>query len=167
HNLLFLLGVLAAVILSGLWHPGEIDLLGVSEPIENLARDAFLVLLLLASWWTTAPRIRKANGYSWTPIREVAILFAAIFATILPLLAILRAGQHGALAPILAAVHRPGHFFWATGILSSLLDNAPTYLAFLSTALGRFFAGVPERTAVLRLIAEQPAVLKAIATGAV
>ena len=167
HNLLFLLGVLAAVIVSGTWHPGEIDLWGIELPIENLARDGVLALLLLASWWTTAPRIREANGYSWAPIKEVAILFAAIFATILPLLAILRAGPQGALAPVLAAVHTPGQFFWATGLLSSLLDNAPTYLAFLSTALGRFFPGVTERTAVLRLIAEQPAFLQAIATGAV
>jgi len=167
RNCLFLLGVLAAVIVSGTWHPGEIDLWGIELPIENLTRDAVLALLLLASWWTTAPRIRQANGYSWAPIKEVAILFAAIFATILPLLAILRAGQRGALAPLLGAVHTPGQFFWATGVLSSLLDNAPTYLAFLSTALGRFFPGVTERTAVLRLIAEQPAFLQAIATGAV
>jgi Na+/H+ antiporter NhaD/arsenite permease-like protein len=167
HNFLYLLGVLAAVILSGIWHPGEIDLLGVREPIENLARDGVLAGLLLASWWTTAPRIREANGYSWAPIKEVAILFAAIFATILPVLAILKAGERGPLAPVLAAVHSPRQFFWVTGVLSSLLDNAPTYLAFLSTALGRFFPGVPERTAVFRLIAEQPAFLKAIATGAV
>jgi Na+/H+ antiporter NhaD/arsenite permease-like protein len=167
HNFLYLLGVLAAVILSGLWHPGEIDLLGIQEPIENLARDSVLVLLLLASWFTTAPRIRQANGYSWAPIKEVAILFAAIFATLLPVLAILKSGERGALAPVLSAVHTPGQFFWATGLLSSLLDNAPTYLAFLSTALGRFFPGVPERTAVLRLIAEHPDFLRAIATGAV
>jgi Na+/H+ antiporter NhaD/arsenite permease-like protein len=167
HNLFFLLGVLVAVILSGVWHPGEIDLFGIQEPLENLARDVVLVLLLLASWWTTAPRIREANGYSWSPIREVAILFAAIFATILPVLAILAAGSQGALAPVLAAVHSPAQFFWATGVLSSLLDNAPTYLALLSTALGRFFTGVPERTAVLRLLAEHPAYLKAISTGAV
>ncbi len=167
HNFLYLFGVLAAVILSGLWHPGEIDLLGIQEPIENLTRDGVLVLLLLASWFTTAPRIRQANGYSWAPIKEVAILFAAIFATILPVLAILKSGEHGALAPALSAVHTPGQFFWATGLLSSLLDNAPTYLAFLSTALGRFFPGMPERTAVLRLIAEHPDFLRAIATGAV
>jgi Na+/H+ antiporter NhaD/arsenite permease-like protein len=167
HNFLFLLGVLGAVLLSGVWHPGEIAFLGIEEPIENLARDGALVLLLLASWWTTAPRIRQANGYSWAPIREVAILFAAIFATILPVLAILSAGSRGALAPLLAAVHTPRQFFWATGLLSSALDNAPTYLAFLSTALGHFFPGVPERTAVLRLIAEHPAFLQAISTGAV
>ena len=167
HNFLYLLLVLAAVILSGFWHPGEIDLLGIPTPIENLARDAVLILLLLASWFTTSPRIREANGYSWSPIREVAILFAAIFATILPVLAILKAGSHGALAPVLSAIHTPAQFFWATGILSSLLDNAPTYLALLSTALGRFFGGEPERTAVLRLIAEHPDFLRAIATGAV
>jgi Na+/H+ antiporter NhaD/arsenite permease-like protein len=167
HNFLFLLGVLGAVILSGVWHPGTVDLLGVRQPIENLARDGALVVLLLASWWTTAPSIREANDYSWEPIKEVAILFAAIFATILPVLAILKAGERGALAPVLASVHTPAQFFWTTGLLSSLLDNAPTYLAFLSTALGRFFPGLPDRAAVLRLIAEHPAFLRAIATGAV
>ncbi len=167
HNFLFLLGVIGAVILSGIWRPGEVDVLRIQLPIENLARDSALVLLSLGSWWTTAPRIRQANGYSWRPIQEVAILFAAIFATILPVLAILQAGGRGALAPVLASVHTPAQFFWTTGLLSSLLDNAPTFLAFLSTALGRFFPGVSERTAVLRLIAEHPSFLKAIATGAV
>ena len=167
HNFLYLLGVLAAVLVSGTWHPGKIALLGIQQPIENLVRDGVLAGLLLASWWTTAPRIRAANGYSWAPIKEVAILFAAIFATILPVLAILKAGERGPLAPVLAAVDSPRQFFWVTGVLSSLLDNAPTYLAFLSTALGRFFPGVPERTAVLHLIALHPAFLKAIATGAV
>jgi Na+/H+ antiporter NhaD/arsenite permease-like protein len=167
HNFLYLLGVLGAVILSGVWHPGEIEVLRIQLPIENLVRDGALVLLLLASWTTTAPRIRQANGYSWRPIQEVAILFAAIFATLLPVLAILKAGERGALAPVLSSVHTPAQFFWTTGLLSSLLDNAPTYLAFLSTALGRFFPGLPERTAVLRLIAEHGSFLRAIATGAV
>ncbi|HKV11883.1 MAG TPA: sodium:proton antiporter, partial [Thermoanaerobaculia bacterium] len=111
--------------------------------------------------------VRAANGYSWGPIKEVAILFAAIFATIIPALAILQAGERGALAGLIQAVRTPAHFFWATGMLSSFLDNAPTYLTFLSTALGRLFPGVPEREAILGLIAGHEAYLKAISTGAV
>jgi Na+/H+ antiporter NhaD/arsenite permease-like protein len=160
-------GALGAVVLSGVWRPGEISLFGVHLEIQNLVRDLLVLGLLAASWWTTAPRVRKENEYSWGPIREVAILFAAIFVTILPLLAILRVGENGALAPLIQAVRTPAQFFWATGILSSFLDNAPTYLSFLSTSLGRYFPGVPEREAVLHLIREHPDFLRAIATGAV
>jgi Na+/H+ antiporter NhaD/arsenite permease-like protein len=167
HNLLLLAGVLAAVIVSGVWHPGEVNLFGVHQQIQNLLRDAFLLGLLGLSWWTTPARVRRENEYTWEPIREVAILFAGIFATIIPALAMLQAGEAGAMAFIIRAVDSPAHFFWATGGLSSFLDNAPTYLTFLSTALGRLYAGVPERAAILRLIAENHSFLQAIATGAV
>jgi Na+/H+ antiporter NhaD/arsenite permease-like protein len=167
HNLLFLAGVLAAVVASGAWHPGEVSVLGVHQGVQNLARDAFLLAMLAASWLTTRRQIREANGYSWAPIQEVAILFAAIFATIIPVLAILKAGERGALAPLIQAVKSPAQFFWATGALSSFLDNAPTYLAFLSTALGRFTPGLPTREAITALIAAHPEYLKAISTGAV
>jgi Na+/H+ antiporter NhaD/arsenite permease-like protein len=167
HNLFFLAGVLAAVVASGVWHLGEVEILGVHQHWQNLLRDAFLLLMFALSWWTTPREVRKANEFSWEPIREVAILFAGIFATIIPALAMLRAGEHGALAFLIRAVQSPAHFFWATGILSSFLDNAPTYLTFLSTALGRLYPGVPERQAILQLISENHAFLQAIATGAV
>ncbi len=167
HNLLFLLAALAAVIASGNWHPAEVSVLGVRLGLQNLLRDGFLLLLLAASWWTTPRRVRAANGFSWEPIREVAILFAAVFLTILPALAILQAGELGALGPLIRRVRTPAHFFWAAGVLSSLLDNAPTYLAFLSTALGRFHPGLASRQAVAALIAAQAPYLRAISTGAV
>jgi Na+/H+ antiporter NhaD/arsenite permease-like protein len=167
QNLLFLGGVLGAVILSGVLSLGEATILGVRQPLQNLARDAALLLMLAASWWTTPAEIRRQNDYSWEPIREVAILFAGIFATIVPVLAMLRAGEDGALAFVIRAVREPAHFFWASGTLSSFLDNAPTYLAFLSTALGRLHPGVAEREAVGRLIAEHHAYLRAIALGSV
>jgi Na+/H+ antiporter NhaD/arsenite permease-like protein len=167
HNLLFLAGVLAAVVASGRWHPGAVAILGVEQGIENLARDGFLLLMLAASWLSTPRALRERNGYSWAPIREVAILFAAIFATIIPVLAILRAGEHGALAGLIRAVREPVHFFWATGALSSFLDNAPTYLAFLSTALGRFYPDLPAREAIAELLRSHPDYLRAISTGAV
>ena len=166
-NLLFLTGVLLAVVASGIWHPGEVTILGVDQGIQNLVRDAFLLGLLAASWLATPRPIRQANGYSWGPIKEVAILFAAIFATIIPPLAILEAGEQGALAGLIHLVRSPAEFFWATGLLSSFLDNAPTYLTFLSTALGRMYPGVPEHAAILRLIAEYDLYLRAVATGAV
>lgn len=167
HNFLFLAGVLAAVIASGIWHPGDVNVFGVHQGLQNFARDAFLVLMLAGSWFTTSKEVRKANGYTWEPIREVAILFAAIFATIIPALAILKAGEEGAMAGLIRAVQSPAQFFWATGLLSSFLDNAPTYLTFLSTALGRMFPGMAEREAILALITRHEEFLKAISTAAV
>jgi Na+/H+ antiporter NhaD/arsenite permease-like protein len=167
HNILFLLGVLAAVIVSGVWHPGEVTVLGIHIGIQNLVRDAVMVALLLGSWLSTPRGVHEKNGYTWGPIREVAILFAAIFATIIPVLAMLRAGEAGAMAGLIRAVQTPAQFFWATGVLSSFLDNAPTYLTFLTTALGRFHPGMPEREAIHQLIAESPKYLAAISTGAV
>jgi Na+/H+ antiporter NhaD/arsenite permease-like protein len=167
HNFLFLAGVLAAVIVSGLWHAGPVSVLGIHQDVQNLLRDGVLLLMALGSWLTTRRQTRQDNEYTWGPIREVAILFAAIFATIVPPLLMLRAGEEGALAPVIRAVRSPAGFFWVTGALSSFLDNAPTYLTFLSTALGRLFPAVPEREAIARLIAENGAFLKAVATGAV
>jgi Na+/H+ antiporter NhaD/arsenite permease-like protein len=167
HNFFFLAGVLAAVILSGLCSLGEIEILGVHQQVQNVLRDVLLLLMLAGSWRTTRPEIRTQNEYSWEPIREVAILFAGIFATIIPALAMLRAGERGALAFVIRTVREPAHFFWASGALSSFLDNAPTYLTFLSTALGRLYPGVPEREAIHRLLTEHQAFLQAISTGSV
>jgi Na+/H+ antiporter NhaD/arsenite permease-like protein len=166
-NLLFLAGVVAAVVASGAWHGSEVQLLGVHQETSNLLRDGFLLLMLAASWFTTPRAVREANEFSLAPIQEVAILFAGIFVTIIPALAMLRVGEEGAMAFLVRAVREPAHFFWASGILSSFLDNAPTYLAFLSTALGRLFPGVGEHEAVQRLIAEHPAYLVAVSNGAV
>ena len=107
------------------------------------------------------------NGFTWFPILEVAYLFAGIFMTIIPALAILRAGTEGSLAFLIEAVKTPEQYFWTTGALSSFLDNAPTYLTFFNSALGSHFPGIPGREAVHMLIAEQPLYLEAISSGAV
>jgi Na+/H+ antiporter NhaD/arsenite permease-like protein len=167
YNLLFLCGVMGAVVASGLWYPGEVEILGVRQQVQNLLRDAALLAILAGSWAATPRSLRRENEYSWAPIREVAILFAGIFVTIIPALALLRAGERGALAFLVAAVRTPAQLFWVTGGLSSILDNAPTYLTFLSTALGRLYSGIPEREAIARLIAEHGERLRAVAVGAV
>ena len=166
-NVLFLVGVVAAVIASGVWPGTDVHVAGVRQTTGNLARDAVLLAMLAGSWMTTPTSVRSANEFSWGPIREVAILFAGIFVTIIPALAMLRVGERGAMAIVVDAVREPVHFFWASGILSSFLDNAPTYLAFLSTALGRLFPGVAEPEAVARLIREHPLFLVAISNGSV
>jgi Na+/H+ antiporter NhaD/arsenite permease-like protein len=100
-----------------------------------------LLLLTLLSWLVTSKTLRKRNQFSWFPIQEVAKLFAGIFITIIPAIAILKAGTEGALSAIIKSVSSDGNpinymYFWATGILSSFLDNAPTYLVFFNTAGG-------------------------------
>lgn len=167
HNLIFLVGIIGGVLLSGMWHPGSVNILGVHHAIENLVRDGILVVMGLLSLATTSKKIHEDNAFTWFPIQEVAYLFAGIFMTIVPALLILRAGEHGALAGLIKAVDDPAHYFWATGALSSFLDNTPTYMTFLSSALGRFFPGIPERESVHMLIAQKEIFLKAISTGAV
>jgi Na+/H+ antiporter NhaD/arsenite permease-like protein len=144
HNVIYLVGVVAAVLVSGLWQPG-IDIPvagGISVPLAGLVRDVALLVLSYLSWKTTRPEIRIENAFVWTPIQEVAILFVAIFITIVPALAILRAGTAGAFAPLLGLVSTPdgrpveAAYFWLTGGLSSFLDNAPTYLVFFNVAGG-------------------------------
>ncbi|RLE00182.1 MAG: sodium:proton antiporter [Aquificota bacterium] len=166
-NFLFLAGVVAAVLFSGLVHIGHVKILGVERDIQSLIRDGVMVIMGLLSLKFTPWQIREENEFTWFPIQEVAILFAGIFMTMIPALAILRAGEEGAARVLIASVREPYHFFWITGGLSSFLDNAPTYLTFLNTALGRFFAGVPEKTAVAHLISQKGIYLEAISAGAV
>lgn len=144
HNVLYLAGILVAVLGSGLWKSGvQIPIgLGVTVSLEALVRDAALLVIGYLSWRTTPKTIRVENAFAWTPIQEVAFLFAGIFITIIPVLAILRAAGDGALAPLLSLVTRPDNtpiiaaYFWLTGLLSSFLDNAPTYLVFFNVAGG-------------------------------
>ena len=82
-------------------------------------------------------KLRQENEFSWEPIEEVAKVFAGIFITIIPALAILKAGENGVLSGLIASITEPMHYFWITGGLSSFLDNAPTYLTFFNTALGK------------------------------
>ncbi len=167
HNFLFLGGVVGAVLLSGVVDWGEISVLGVHRAVQDWARDGFLILLGLASLFTTAPRLRQDNDFTWFPIVEVAYLFIGIFITMIPCLLILKAGSQGALAGLIGAVREPAHYFWITGALSSFLDNAPTYLTFFNTALGRFYPGMAEPQAVNALMQDNAIYLMAISAGAV
>jgi len=167
HNLIFLAGIIGGVLFSGLVKLGEFNVLGVHLALQDEIRDLTLIAMGLLSLKFTAKETRDGNGFTWGPIKEVAILFAGIFMTIIPMLAMLKAGADGALAFIIGAVREPWHYFWASGSLSSFLDNAPTYLTFMNTALGRFSPGQPELEAVHALIAQNEIYLKAISCGAV
>jgi Na+/H+ antiporter NhaD/arsenite permease-like protein len=167
QNFLFLGAIVAAVLMSGVWKLGYVHVLGVELKIEGLLRDALLLAIGFVSFKTTSESIHRANQFSWFPIKEVAILFAGIFMTIIPALAILKAGEHGALSGLIGLAHKPANYFWLTGGLSSFLDNAPTYLTFFNTALGALFPNTPEPEAVARLIELHGHYLHAISCGAV
>jgi Na+/H+ antiporter NhaD/arsenite permease-like protein len=142
-NLLLIAAIIGEILLSAIWKPGIVfDAYGTPLPLQNLLRDAALIAVALLSLWLTPNEHREANGFSWEPIREVAILFAGIFVCIIPVLASLSAGEQGSLSWLLAAVTSPNGapndtaYFWLTGILSAFLDNAPTYLVFFEVAGG-------------------------------
>jgi Na+/H+ antiporter NhaD/arsenite permease-like protein len=135
--------IIAAILGSAIWKPGvTFDVYGTEVALQNILRDAALVLIALASLWLTPNEHRKTNGFSWEPIREVAKLFAGIFVTIIPVLAMLQAGRAGVFAPLLKIITEPDGtphevaYFWLTGVLSAFLDNAPTYLVFFELAGG-------------------------------
>lgn len=167
HNFIFLFGIIGAVLFSGSVKLGQINFLGINQTIENLIRNAILILMGIASLISTRQKIHKSNEFSWVPILEVAYLFAGIFITIIPALAILKAGENGALHWLIKSVDSPAQYFWAVGILSSFLDNAPTYLTFFNSILGNFYPGMPETSAVALLIVEKIPHLAAISVGAV
>jgi len=167
RNFIFLAGIIGAVLFSGTVKLGEINIFGIHQSIENLVKDAILIVMGILSLIFTRQEVRKGNEFSWAPIMEVAYLFAGIFMTIIPALAILKAGENGALSFLIKAVNTPAHYFWAAGTLSSFLDNAPTYLTFFNSAIGKFYPGVPEAEAVARLIVEKIPYLIAVSAGAV
>ncbi len=137
HNFFFLTGVVGAILLSGIMKWGEINILGIAIPKQNLLRDLLMISMGILSLLFTKKELRQTNQFSWEPIKEVAYLFAGIFMTIVPALAILKAGSEGAFAFLVNAVKEPYHYFWLSGGLSSFLDNAPTYLTFFNSALGK------------------------------
>ena len=119
-------------------------------------REFVLLAIILLSWYTTPKPVRKGNGYSWTPIIEVAVLFIGIFATMTP--ALLYLSEH---AKDLG-FDQTWQFFYGTGALSSVLDNAPTAVAFYSMA-----AGLADGSTAGLIAGVSPMLLRAIALGAV
>ena len=98
-NVVLIAAIIGTLLLSANWRPGiAFDVLGTQLEIQNLARDAVLIALAVLSLWLTPDEHRQANGFTWEPILEVAKLFAAIFTAIIPVVAMLDAGSHGAFA---------------------------------------------------------------------
>lgn len=128
-NLILLGGVLAAVIFIT---PGRLAEWGWNRGIASYSREILMLGLTGISFLLTPlhSHARKENQFTFGPIQEVAYLFIGIFITMIPALALLR--EHSAQF----GLAQPWHFFWASGTLSSVLDNAPTYLTFLAAAQG-------------------------------
>ena len=171
HNLFFLLIIIVGVILNGLipqlgafvdaetGRTFGVDVFGAHIGLEYVAQISLICLAMILSWLTTSTDDRSRNNFEWAPIAEVARLFIGIFVTMIPALAILRA--HGGSL----GLDSPLGFFWATGALSSFLDNSPTYVVFLTTAgaLGTDAAGA----VVTTIGTVDPSILLAISAGAV
>ena len=145
HNVIFLLMIVAAVILSGTlpnlpaMQDAQGQVLGLTifgEVRLTLPAVIEIVIILLAallSFKTTSVEVRRSNHFPWGAIQEVAVLFIGIFITMKPALMLLQA--HGSELGLTT----PFQMFWATGALSSFLDNTPTYLVFLTTACAQGF----------------------------
>jgi Na+/H+ antiporter NhaD/arsenite permease-like protein len=143
RNFWLLAGIVGLVLLSGLWKsPVAFDIAGTDVDLPGLVRDLGLIAIAWLSIRITPDSVHQDNQFSWGPMIEVAKLFGGIFLTIIPVIAMLRAGVDGPFAAVVSAVTRsdgtpnPAMYFWTSGLLSSFLDNAPTYLVFFNTAGG-------------------------------
>jgi Na+/H+ antiporter NhaD/arsenite permease-like protein len=148
-NIFLLLVLMAAIPVEGVWHPGLINVFGASLPVEQAAVTILGLLCIGLSEWLTPRSIRAHNRFAWGAMREIVILFFAIFATIAPVYRLLAQAD-------LSAAH-PAWWFWAAGVASAVLDAAPTYLIFFKAAGGD----------AARLAAGPSTLLSAMAAGAV
>jgi Na+/H+ antiporter NhaD/arsenite permease-like protein len=142
-NFGLLLGIVLLVLLSGFWKtPLTLPVLGMPLGLPSIVRDVGLLLIVLLSLKITPASVHADNQFSWEPMKEVAKLFAGIFLTILPVIAMLKEGVSGPFGAVISTVTHPdgtpnpAAYFWMTGALSAFLDNAPTYLVFFNTAGG-------------------------------
>ena len=142
-NFVLLGAIVALVLLSGFWKSDiGFEVAGAHLGLPGLVRDIGLIIVAVLSFKLTPKAAHEANQFDWGPMQEVAKLCAGIFLTIIPVIAMLQAGTHGPFGAVVRAVTRPdgspdpAMYFWATGLLSSFLDNAPTYLVFFNTAGG-------------------------------
>lgn len=143
HNFIFLFVILAALIAVPAWW-----------------REPLVILTALGSYLGTPQRIRDANDFTFAPLQEIGWLFLGIFGTVIPVLEFMEraAGTLGLNSDLT--------LFWATGLLSALLDNAPAYLAFVAAALGRYGLNINDLSRVARLLSENGRELVAISLGA-
>lgn len=139
-NLVLLVAAIASVLLRSVWHPvSGIAVFGLDWNLADIVTDGLFLIIGVLSLVLTRPSVRRANEFVWAPMSEVAAIFAAIFVTLVPVMAMIAAGSNGAAAPLMSRLFVAGApvehaFYWATGSLSAFLDNAPTYVVFFGFA---------------------------------
>jgi Na+/H+ antiporter NhaD/arsenite permease-like protein len=143
HNFIFLLAILGALI-----------------AVPAGWREPVMILITVGSYLATPRKIREANNFTFAPLKEVGWLFLGIFGTMVPVLEYMEhsAGKLG--------LHTNFAFYWGTGLLSGLLDNAPTYLVFFATALGLHGLDMNDPSHIAKFIFENGRELTAISLGA-
>jgi Na+/H+ antiporter NhaD/arsenite permease-like protein len=158
HNSLFLGGVILTIVAKGqAWGSAP-------NPWPFGVQEGLMAALGVAAYLSTRPATRQANNFTFAPIVEVAVLFAGIFVTMVGPLLLLNA--HGKEL----GISQPWQYYWATGALSSFLDNAPTYLTFAAAAAGQMGVAVSGPAYLAEFLARGPAaasLLAAISCGAV
>lgn len=156
-NVVYLLIIVISVFID----PAVISWVPSLDPLPFGIREIIMFSVVYLSYKTADKKILKANEFDFEPIKEVAYLFVGIFATMIPALQLIAHEAH-----VLRNELTPGIFYWSTGVLSAFLDNAPTYLNFLSAALGKFGLEMTTK-GVLELQNLNPIYLSAISVGAV
>lgn len=133
----------------------------ISEPI--FLREALMIGAAVGSYYLTPKYIHQANDFTFAPIKEVGWLFIGIFATMIPALDYLSVNAQQGNIPLNSEMQ----YYWLTGLLSGLLDNAPTYLTFLAASLGTFGLSIDNVNDVLTYVKDHDHYLVAISLGAV
>jgi Na+/H+ antiporter NhaD/arsenite permease-like protein len=153
---------LAIIIISVFLDPAVLSWVPSLDPLPIGIREIIMISIMFLSFKTTAQEILAANEFDLEPIKEVAYLFVGIFATMMPALQLIAkvANENGEHLT-------PSAFYWATGSLSAFLDNAPTYLTFLSAEMGKFNLNVNISAEVLSFEIQHPIYLSAISVAAV
>ncbi len=157
-NLVYLLIILISVFID----PGVISWVPSLAPLPFGIREIIMFSVVFLSYKTADEKILAANEFDFEPIKEVAYLFIGIFATMIPALQLI---AHE--ARLFGDQLNAGVFYWATGLLSGFLDNAPTFLNFLSAAMGKFNLDVNSQAAVREFVIADAYYLQAISVAAV
>lgn len=155
-------GYLLVILISVFLDPAVLPWVPSLSPLPFGIREVIMFAVVYLSYKGADDEILKANEFDFEPIKEVAYLFIGIFATMIPALQLI---AHE--ANVLGEQLNAGIFYWATGLLSGFLDNAPTYLNFLSAAMGKFGYDINNAKEVHQLSIDFPIYLSAISVGAV
>jgi Na+/H+ antiporter NhaD/arsenite permease-like protein len=158
RNIIYLMIIVISVFID----PAVISWVPNLHPLPIGLREIIMFSMVYISYKTSDKASLKANEFDFEPIKEVAFLFVGIFATMIPALQLIAYE-----AKINGKDLTPGIFYWATGLLSAFLDNAPTYLNFLAAEMGKFDLDINHKIEVLKFEIEHPVYLTAISVAAV